>query len=120
MASRQRTCLECSSQFSYAIRRGADRIYCGVICQDNAQARLAKARAASSEPCIAPECIRKRRSPGSDYCEVHYYRLRRTGLLDTPPPKRRYVDSRGYAELVAHAHPLARKRGRVGPAQKKN
>lgn len=32
--------------------------------------------------CIAPDCEKRSRSSTPNYCEMHYYRLRRTGSLD--------------------------------------
>lgn len=39
------------------------------------------------EKCTAPECERKPRSKQSPYCEMHYYRLRRNGTLETVAPR---------------------------------
>lgn len=37
--------------------------------------------------CSVDECDRKPRSRGAEYCEMHYYRLRRNGSLETVKPR---------------------------------
>lgn len=39
-----------------------------------------------NEKCIAPSCVSEPRNLSADYCEMHYYRLRRNGTLDTVAP----------------------------------
>lgn len=39
--------------------------------------------------CTVPDCTRNARSQVADYCEMHYYRLRRTGELGPATSKQR-------------------------------
>lgn len=57
--------------------------------------------------CIVRGCGRKARSSGSQYCEMHYYRLRRTGStnLKERPPVIKHTG--GYLLRYAPNHPLA-------------
>lgn len=43
----------------------------------------------TASACTAPGCERTARSSGALYCEMHYYRLRRTGQLELRPRPRR-------------------------------
>lgn len=61
--------------------------------------------------CSVAECDRRPRSRTSGLCEVHYYRLRRTGSTADPLRKSRRVDARGYVQVYAPGHTLSDKTG---------
>lgn len=107
MAERERICVICGSQFSYPIGRGKDRIHCSEKCAVEARQR-SRARRLVAPPCVVDGCVRSRRAPGSEYCETHYYRLRRTGSLTLKPRKGQHEHSHGYIVLSGmKGHPLA-------------
>lgn len=61
--------------------------------------------------CTADGCNGTARSSRSNYCEMHYYRLRRTGVLKgrVPVPARLTID--GYMARNCKGHPVAAKGG---------
>jgi hypothetical protein len=61
MAERQRICVECERQFSYEIKRGADRKYCGEVC-----VKASRRKQRPSKLCdIEGKCIRDKDGEGS-------------------------------------------------------
>lgn len=49
--------------------------------------------------CEFPNCQNKARSNSAKYCEKHYYRIRRTGTLNDPVIKGKYIGSHGYVTI---------------------
>lgn len=66
-------------------------------------------------PCRVDGCSNKIHFKAERLCKIHYFRRRRTGVFDDPPPiKGRSVNKRtGYVNAIAHGHPLANKHGVV-------
>lgn len=56
--------------------------------------------------CIVDGCENPVRSGGSQYCEKHYYRIRRNGTTDTVKRLHQTVHSNGYILIPAKGHPL--------------
>lgn len=110
MTHRHRTCPECAKQFSYEISRGKDRIFCGKECAQKAQLAKAKASKATWAACSVDGCNSTVRSAKCAYCEVHYYRIRRSGFVKVkkeriPPPVERQR-ANGYVFEYMPDHPL--------------
>lgn len=113
MADRQATCPHCGMQFTYGSGRGQKRTYCGVACMREAGAEHRKATVADRPTCSMDGCTRHCRSSVSEYCEAHYYRLRRNGTmalkLDENPPPKEAGHSDGYVLEYAPGHPLKKR-----------
>lgn len=56
--------------------------------------------------CIVSDCSNPTRSSGSDYCEMHYYRIRRNGTTDKVRRPHVLQHSGGYVLVPAPSHPL--------------
>lgn len=113
MATRERICLECEGQFQYETGRGADRVYCTEQCRRSASRR---SEASAVRPvCSVPDCTSAVRSGRSTFCEVHYYRIRRTGSHASPEHKGRSIQPSGYVVARVKSHPLetAGQKGRI-------
>jgi len=63
--------------------------------------------------CVVDQCDNRVRSGGADYCEVHYYRLRRTGKLGPRVPAPPRLNSQGYIYRNCKGHPLAASGGHL-------
>lgn len=61
--------------------------------------------------CDAPECASPRRSTGAQWCEKHYYRMRRNGTLEAAPKRsqRGLCAIEGCGQLDTGAHGLCSK-----------
>lgn len=107
MATRHRICDECTGQFSYEIRKGADRRYCSPACAKRAHLRL-RHEGVKSGRCSVGGCNSHPRAVGSPYCDKHYLRLRRRGTLDLVgrPARERLEHSEGYRLVYAPGHPM--------------
>ena len=110
MADRQATCPHCGMQFTYGSGRGQARRYCSKACMRAGCHAAHKGRTAVRELCSVAGCDKPRRSSGSEYCETHYYRLRRNGTMalqaEVSPPPKLLEHSSGYLLEYAPDHPL--------------
>lgn len=68
-------------------------------------------RVSNGGRCSVLGCDRPPRSSTSPHCEVHYYRLRRNGTLDTVLAPHRIERADGYVLTPAAGHPMALGRG---------
>jgi 5-methylcytosine-specific restriction endonuclease McrA len=59
--------------------------------------------------CAVDGCEKRRRSPGSQYCEAHYMRMRRRGTVERHRPPPRIMREDGYILLHAPGHPMTAK-----------
>lgn len=109
MANRIATCPMCGNQFEFGGGRGQKRTYCGSVCA-KASAKRSKAAAPN---CTVEGCGNAARSKSAAHCEVHYYRLRRTGSLELALPDLEVTHSHGYILEFAPDHPLAGSGGRA-------
>lgn len=103
---RTRTCDQCRKEFSYEIKRGADRKVCSKACAW--ESRKAKVAASlESLPCCAIDgCCSPAIRVGAGLCEKHHARLRRLGSSDLPPLPYEIEQSAGYLLTYAPSHPL--------------
>lgn len=142
MRQHSRVCKHCSQQFQYSPTRGRHPQHCSAKCR-YAHGRELSRRSKESWPkcscgsvvrarqatkcsrcytaerkskagvCTRPQCRRPATRSGGTLCEVHYYRKRRTGRFDLPPPSTAQTHSHGYVIRKAPQHPLAGKTGWV-------
>lgn len=108
-AVRTRDCEHCGRTFSYTPSRGSDRKYCGPVCRNKRRQAASVALRESRGDCSVDSCSKPRRSGNAEWCEMHYYRMRRNGSLEpigvaptghchhcgrpTPRPQRIYCSS---------------------------
>lgn len=107
MAKRERMCAQCGRQFSYNIARGNDRRYCGdKACMAEVRKHVV-AEGVKGKTCAVADCIKPPRAVGSDYCEMHYGRLRRSGTLNRTLTAHHLHRPDGYVRAPAPKHPMA-------------
>lgn len=110
---RVRQCAECGVQFSYPVRRGTDRIYCGNACAALVLKRRSRLRPLAK--CSVGGCENGANRVGVGMCEAHYMRQRRKGTTDLREVKQRYMHSAGYVVVRRPDHPLLK--GRQGQVE---
>lgn len=101
--SRVRSCQACGSEFTYLIKRGGDRSFCG---QQWCVASRAANKKTAQPLCVVPGCQNKR-GYSSGICNSCYYRLKRTNTVDRRVFSYRSLASNGYISLIDPTHPLA-------------
>jgi 5-methylcytosine-specific restriction endonuclease McrA len=98
----------CGNQFEYEVKRGADRVICSAECQSAKRKTTQHLAVSGFAACIIEGCCSKVRSAQADYCETHYYRIRRNGTIklktDTDPPPNTIRHSHGYVLEYAPEH----------------
>lgn len=62
------------------------------------------------EKCIIDGCNKNTRSGYSQYCETHYYRMRRNGTIELRPISKRHMTDNGYVK-IKEKHVLSDKHG---------
>ena len=77
----ERQCPTCGTVFEVKRGRGHARRYCTSGCKPE------RVRVVLTAPCSVPGCSRAIRSSRSPHCEMHYYRLRRNGVIGDPDAK---------------------------------
>jgi hypothetical protein len=110
---RVRICKMCGIEFSYIINRGADKKHCSPECREKYKIKKKKERQESLPLCNVGGCTKKATRIEAGMCEVHFYRLRRTGSTDKKQKKGKYVDKHGYVKLRLKDHPLSEKESKM-------
>lgn len=111
-AERVRPCLQCGSDFSYQVKRGADRSYCSPQCAAVAQGKLRRERKERTlQECASAWCDRPATRIESGYCEACYVSARRHGSPRQPVGPKQKVSSSGYVSVTDRDHPLSSRKG---------
>lgn len=113
-AIRRRSCKICSIDFSYAISRGKDRIYCGNKCLAVARLQKKEIKHSNLPECKSSWCNKKANRIESGWCEACYISARRNN--GTPKQKvylYKHSTPAGYVKLYKPNHPLVDSNGFV-------
>lgn len=110
---RTKACPTCGTHFSYEVGSGNDRKYCTPRCRISRQREWRAARHAQLPACSIDGCDMRATRTGAGMCEMHYCRLRRTGMAERKPIAGRYKTSAGYIKLLLPNHELADSHGHI-------
>lgn len=106
---REKECKECGVVFSYQIKRGTDRRYCSPQCVKKTKKKRFKKKIEEKtySECSVDGCCNQATRVKHGLCEMHFYRLRRTGGLSLRKLQYRVQSKRGYIRIREPDHPLA-------------
>lgn len=107
------TCQNCGKSFAYSYVTGRRTEFCSDVCRKEQRHKLATTDRARCPQCSVDGCGSPATRRGTGLCEMHYYRVRRTGLVNRNPVVGRYVTGAGYIKILSQDHPLAEKGGHV-------
>lgn len=111
-AIRTKQCSWCGQLLSYSVGRGKDRIYCSKKCGWESFKKNRRDNLNKLPRCKVENCNKPATRTGTCLCELHYYRLRRTGTTQPRIPRGWFMHG-GYVKLVCPTHPLADSNGTV-------
>lgn len=109
----KRFCLLCGSPCQRHGVTGRKPIYCGAGCRERYAEYARHVRNGGLGVCRAEGCDRLATRKGYALCEMHYYRMRRTGDLGARVRKASWAKPEGYVVAWAEGHPLADKKGQA-------
>lgn len=103
---RARKCGTCGNALPTMTGRGKWLRYCSAECREQ------RPKPRINKICSVPGCNRFARSQAAEYCEMHYYRLRRNGSLETTIGQGT-LTAGGYWTVSRPDHPLTNGQGRA-------
>ena len=103
--AREAVCVFCKANFSYKFKAGAGRVFCSKKCSGRAMSQRMTSLRSPPATCKAPDCGDHAVRSGSELCEKHYARFRRTGSYEKQVSVRKTKGK--YFYISAKDHPLA-------------